>query len=513
MTSPGRLAVFTQSELDTQAVFLADDCTEVDAPPHIYEALADQEIATGDTATVFVYISDDRGDKHTVSAESDNADVATVAVTGATAADPGWFRAGERDTAALRIAARAEGTASVRVTVTDEHGSSHSTSPFTVTVTSPALAAPTVETGSAAGELKVSFTATFDPMATRAYDYEVRRKRPQTPWTGGVGHRYTNDSDNVVTAPAGLTFSGLLAGVSFEVRYRDRGSSFCYDGTPGGWSAVGEGASRAQAHAFELDADNRASAGIVAANGLLYVLDDVDDKVYAYTTTGGRDADSDFDLDAGNGQPEGIAQANGRLYVADDTDGKIYAYRLSGARAAVADFDLDADNSIPGGIAHAGGRFFVADWSDAPVYAYMASGERDKDFDFDLHADHRRPEAAAYAAGSFYVVDDATDRIFVYAEDGGGAASRLSFPEGIATSRAIAENILPGSMSALPCPRMATRASPTPSTAPTPAASTCFRRRGRFARRTASPTITRRRTATSSRSARSMTTATARAST
>ena len=186
LTSPGRLAVFTQSELDTQAVFLADDCTEVDAvqvvedagriegvrsgdrnfrlrgdldaetyylvvyewasrtgdyslglyfddplvndPPHIYRTLADQEIAVGDTATVFVYISDDRGDTHTVSAESDHVDVATVAVTGATVADPGWFRAGERDTAALRISARSEGTASVRVSVTDEHRSSHSTS-------------------------------------------------------------------------------------------------------------------------------------------------------------------------------------------------------------------------------------------------------------------------------------------------------------------------------------------------------------------------------------------------
>ena len=542
LTSPGRLAVFTQSELDTQAVFLADDCTEVDAvqvvedagqiegvrssnlnfrlrgdldagtyylvvyewagragdysfgiyfddplvndPPIIYRTLADQEIAVGDTATVFVYISDDRGDTHTVSAESDHVDVATVAVTGATVADPGWFRAGERDTAALRISARSEGTASVRVSVTDEHRSSHSTSPFTVTVTAPSLAAPTVETGSAAGELKVSFTATFDPMETRAYDYQVRRKRPQAPWTRVFCHRFSNNSDNEVTVPARLTFSGLRAGVGYEVRYRDRGSSSCYDGTPGGWSAVGQGASRAQSHAFELDAANQAPSGIVHANGLLYVMDDADDKVYAYTTTGGRDADADFDLDADNGQPEGISQANGKLYVADDTDRKVYAYLMSGERDAAADFDLDtdngtpwgvtyaderlhvvdgmddsvyayslsgvrdsgadfdldADNSIPGGIAYAGGRFFVADWSDAQVYAYLASGERDENFDFDLDADNRRPEGVAYASGSFYVVDSTADRIFVYAEDGGAAAALLSFPEGITTGRALAEN-------------------------------------------------------------------------
>ena len=542
----GRLAVFTQSELDMQAVFLGDDCTEVDAvqivediallPGEHYENfdfrlagdldpgtyylvvfewsgrtgdyslgmefddplvngfpaitwnIPDQEIAPGDTATAFVHVVDDRGDTHTFSVESDDENVVTVSVTETATVDPGgWVGPGERSTAVLHFVAGTEGTAGVRVRVADQHEDKIYSIGFTVAVTSPSLSAPTVETGSAAGELTVAFTATFDPMETRAYEYEVRRKRPQTPWAR-VCHRFTSNSDSVVTVPAGVTFSGLRAGVSHEVRYRDRGSSSCYDGTPGGWSAVGEGATRAQPRAFELDADNRDPAGIVATNGLLYVLDDVDDRIFAYTTTGGRDAASDFDLDADNGQPEGIARANGKLYVADDADGKIYAYlmsgerdaaadldlhtdngtpwgltyvderfyvvdgtddsvyayRLSGARDAVADFDLDADNSVPGGIAYAGGRFFVADWSDAQVYAYLASGERDENFDFDLDADNRRPDGVAYAAGSFYVVDDATDRIFVYAEDGGAAAARLSFPEGIATNRAIPENIPAG---------------------------------------------------------------------
>ena len=293
LTSPGRLAVVTQSELDTQAVFLADDCMEVDAvqvvedagrvegvrssdlnfrlrgdldagtyylvvyewagrtgdyslgiyfddplvndPPTIYRTFADQEIAVGDTATVFVYVSDDRGDRHTVVAESDNVDIATVAVTGATATDPGWFRAGERETAALRIAAAAEGTASVRVTVTDEHGSSHSTSPFTVTVTSPSLSAPTVGPGRAAGELEVTFTATFGSGETRAYDYQVRRKRPQSPWES-VCVRWTNNGASELTASPMRTFTGLSAGVTFEVRYRYRGASSCTGGAPGRWS-------------------------------------------------------------------------------------------------------------------------------------------------------------------------------------------------------------------------------------------------------------------------------------
>ena len=553
LTSPGRLVLFThpEGELDTQAILLTDDCTEVDAvqrvqdagqiegvrssdlnfrlrgdldagtyylvvyewagrtgdyslgisfddslvndPPSIYRILADQEIAAGDTATVFVYISDDRGDAHTVVADSDNVAVATVAVTGASTLEPGWFRAGERETAALRITAAAEGTASVRVTVADQHRSSHSTSPFTVTVTSPSLSAPTVGPGSAAGEIKVAFTATFEPMETRAYDYEVRRKRPQSPWES-VCARWTNNGASELTASARRTFTGLPAGVTFEVRYRYRGASSCTDGAPGRWSAVGEGHSRAEASIFELDTANRHPSGIVHANGVIHVLDDFDGKVYAYTTVGARDADRDFDLSVANDDPKGIAYADGRFFVVDDSDGKVYAYHPSGPRDTAADFDLHGFNGRPAGITYAGGRFyvvddsgggkvyvyrrsgeldaaaefdldagygipdgiapsgityaggrvFVVDWIRKEVVAYRTSGEREPDFDFDLDADNRRPEGIAYGNGNFHVVDDTTHRIFVYAEDGGAAAARLSFPAGIATNRAIPENIPAG---------------------------------------------------------------------
>ena len=533
LNAAGQLVVVSGGTLDTQAVFLAEDCTEVDAveivedvgrlpgidsrnlnfglsgavnrgtyylavfewagrtgdyvlgitfdDPLVNDApliaeIADQEIAPGDTATVLVEVRDDRGDTHTVSAESNNVDIATVAATRTAGGDP-----------ALAIAAVAEGTATISVAATDQHGASATAVVFEVVVRAPALAAPTVGPGSAAGELDVTFTATFDPMETRAYDYQFRRKRPQTPWTSFC-NRFRNSGDSELTTDASVTFSNAVAGEIYEVRYRDRGSSSCTDGTPGHWSAVGEGASRAQAHAFELDADNRAPAGIVAANGLLYVLDDVDDKVYAYTTSGTRDADSDFDLDSANGSPSGVAFANDRLRVVDSTDDKVYAYRLSGERDAVSDFDLAAENGSPRGIEATDDGLRVVDWSDEAVYAYRLSGERHPEADFDLAAPNRFPEGIAhasgllyvadsvndrayayrtagernadsefdldsangapkgmtYASGSFYVVDSTDDRVFVYAEDGGAAAARLSFPEGIATSRAIPENIPAG---------------------------------------------------------------------
>ena len=535
LNAAGRLVVVSGSALDTQAVFLAEDCTEVDSVAIVEDvgqlqgidsgnlnfglagdvnrgtyylavfewagrtgdyvlgitfddplvndapllgAIADQEIAPGDSTTVGVQVRDDQGDTHRVSAESNNVSIATVTVTRTAGGDP-----------ALAIAAVAEGTATISVTATDQHGASAAAVVLEVAVRSPSLAAPTVGPGSAAGDLKVTFRATLGPRETRAYDYQIRRKRPQSPWLS-LCVRWTNNGAGELTAAATRTFTGLPAGVTYEVRYRNRGASSCNDGAPGRWSAVGEGNSRAEAAVFELDTANRSPTGIVHANGTIHVLDEFNGKVYAYTTAGARDADNDFDLSVDNRDPEGIAYADGRFFVIDDADGKVYAYhpsgprdtaadfglhgfndspvgityangrfyvvdtgtgekvfvyQRSGERDAAAEFDLDPDNSVPGGFApsgitHAGGRLFVVDWISKEVFAFRTSGGREPGFDFDLDADNRRPEGIAYGNGNFLVVDAGADRIFVYAGDGGAAAARLSFPEGIATSRSIPEN-------------------------------------------------------------------------
>ena len=70
-------------------------------------------------------------------------------------------------------------------------------------------------------------------------------------------------------------------------------------------------------------------------------MDWVDEKVYAYTATGGRYAAGDFDLDRDNGNPQGIAFASSRFYVVDSIDDKVYAYTASGQRVA-------GDDSIGG---------------------------------------------------------------------------------------------------------------------------------------------------------------------
>ena len=63
----------------------------------------------------------------------------------------------------------------------------------------------------------------------------------------------------------------------------------------------------------------------------MWVLDDADDKIYAYDlATGARQADLDFDTlaAAGNHSPKGIWSNGATMWVADNDDDRIYAYNM-----------------------------------------------------------------------------------------------------------------------------------------------------------------------------------------
>ena len=165
---------------------------------------------------------------------------------------------------------------------------------------------------------------------------------------------------------------------------------------------------------FYLDAENGNPAGIAWSGDSFHVVDDSDDKVYAYAYGGQRMAEADFDLDAENGSPEGIVWAERRFYVVDRRDDKVYAYGTDGQRDAEADFDLRDGNGNPYGITWAGGRFYVADSTDHKVYAYGAGGVREADYDFDLRAENGSPDGIVWADGRFRAVDADADMVFVY---------------------------------------------------------------------------------------------------
>ena len=99
-------------------------------------------------------------------------------------------------------------------------------------------------------------------------------------------------------------------------------------------------------------------------------------KVYAYTSSGQRDAAADFDLDSDNINPFGISYVNDRFYVVDNGDDggdQVYVYTSSGQRDADADFNLP--NSDPFGATYVNDLFYVVDNGDDQVYAYTSAGQ------------------------------------------------------------------------------------------------------------------------------------------
>ncbi|MDE0192777.1 MAG: hypothetical protein OXQ90_15600, partial [Gammaproteobacteria bacterium] len=282
------------------------------------------------------------------------------------------------------------------------------------------------------------------------------------------GDTVISDSDDEIgTEEVGPLAKGESSEHSIEVTVADAGSysyGACVDAVEGEADATNNCSAAATElpTVFDLDTENSHPNGITYADGLLYVVDWIDDKVYAYTRAGERRPSSDFELAEGtdwaqsityaegllyvgvydNSSPEkvyaytvsgdhrpdsgfdlesrepywpsGIAHANGLFYIADQITRDVFVYATSGERRSGADFELDRENSRPLGIAHADGRLYVVDEYDDNVYVYTTSGVREEDQEFDLVADNDSPEGATHASGSFYVVDGGSDRVFVY---------------------------------------------------------------------------------------------------
>ena len=85
-------------------------------------------------------------------------------------------------------------------------------------------------------------------------------------------------------------------------------------------------ASQMESAGFDLASVNRSPQGITFANNRFYVVDRVDDRVYAYTASGQYEPASNFSPDVANAWATGITFANNRFYVVDNVDAKIYAY-------------------------------------------------------------------------------------------------------------------------------------------------------------------------------------------
>ena len=87
---------------------------------------------------------------------------------------------------------------------------------------------------------------------------------------------------------------------------------------------------RRDARDFDLATGNNFPGAIAWDGAYLYVVDNVDFKVYVYDADGNYQSDRDFDFATGNTRARGIAWDGAYLYVADVVDFKVYVYDADG---------------------------------------------------------------------------------------------------------------------------------------------------------------------------------------
>ncbi len=200
-----------------------------EAPPEL-ESEVDMEVASGDTTTWFVGVANAAGDLYSFGSWSDQEGIAVVEQV-----------RGSRSERLLLVTGKKAGTATITVVAANSRGEPSGLSTFDVRVTSPTSAAPALEVGRGDDALDVAFRTTLRPLETRAYDYQIRRRRPQAAWADVGCQPVRNSSNSEATGSVSTEISGLRAGTTYEVRYRSRRTASCDTGSPDIWSSVGTG--------------------------------------------------------------------------------------------------------------------------------------------------------------------------------------------------------------------------------------------------------------------------------
>ena len=136
-----------------------------------------------------------------------------------------------------------------------------------------------------------------------------------------------------------------------------------------------------------LDSANRNAEGVWSDGTTIWVADDSDEKLYAYTLSGGaRNSGKEFGLASkpsdgtfaadDNSRPAGVWSDGTTIWVVDDTDDKLYAYTLSnGSRDSGKEFSVMLGLvQHPGGIWSDGTTMWVVYPRLNKAHAYTISG-------------------------------------------------------------------------------------------------------------------------------------------
>ncbi len=201
-------------------------------------------------------------------------------------------------------------------------------------------------------------------------------------WYGNKLYAYTlatkaRDSSKDINATAELGGNGLAVasdGAAIWWSVNEQTSLYAYKMNPG----QSDHGDRDSAKDITLDSANAKAEGLWTDGTTMWVADDADTYVYAYTlSTGNRDTGKEFDLHADNAGPAGLWGDSSTIWVTDHDDEKAYAYTKSGGvRDPVKDYDIltASGNDAPFGIWSDGTTIWVTDLSANKLYAYSADG-------------------------------------------------------------------------------------------------------------------------------------------
>ncbi|MBC6425000.1 MAG: hypothetical protein GDA51_00700, partial [Ekhidna sp.] len=120
----------------------------------------------------------------------------------------------------------------------------------------------------------------------------------------------------------------------------------------------------------------------------------------------------------GNTSPSGIWSDKTTIWVADENDFKLYAYTLAtGARDAAKEFNLAEDNMSPRGLWSDGTTIWVLELSIRKLHAYtLTTGTRDAAKEFDLVEESKFPYGLWSDGTAIWVTgDDFDDNAKLYA--------------------------------------------------------------------------------------------------
>ena len=163
---------------------------------------------------------------------------------------------------------------------------------------------------------------------------------------------------------------------------------------------------------FNLTSDNDYSRGLTYYDNAFWVVDNLDDKVYKYSTTGAYQ--SSFGLSSDNGSPLGLTYYDNAFWVVDNSDDKVYKYSTTGTY--LSSFNLSSDNGSPLGLTYYDNAFWVVDNSDDKVYKYSTTGTYLSSFN--LSSDNGYPRGITYYDNALWVVDSNDDKVYKYSTTG-----------------------------------------------------------------------------------------------